>query len=142
MTEPSSSGSEQKATAYAFSPPSLMATPATHSFFGQPSFLTTETSTSSTNASKYPDTKTTHSRSAQNPRSDTARKTTTPQHPLTPHPSHQKDTPQQDTPQLRKQQNLRERLSQWKNQRHDQQQRIAAATATGAQSNNWTKAQR
>ena len=128
---------EQKATAYTFSPPSSMATPATHNFFGQPSLLMTETSTSSTNASEYLDTKMTHSRSAQSPWSDTARKTMTPQHPLTPHPSHQ-----QDTPLLRKQHNLQERLSQWKNQKHDQQQRIAAANATGVQSNNWTKAQR
>ena len=139
--ELSSSGSEQKATAYAFSPPS--ATPVTHNFFGQPSFLMMETSTSNTNASEYPDTKTTHSRSAQNPRSDIAQKTTTPQHLPMPHQwnSHQKDTPQQDTPPLRKQQNLQECLNQWKNQRHDQQQRIATANATGVQSNNWTKAQ-
>ena len=82
----------------------------------------------------------THSQSAQNPQSDTARKTTTPQHLPMPHPS-QKDTHQQDTPLMKKQQAVQEKLSQWKKQRHNQQQRIAAATATGMQLNNWTKAQ-
>ena len=117
-----------------------MATPATHNFFGQPSLLTMETLTSSTNVSEYLDTKMTHSQSAQNPQSDTARKTTTPQHLPMPHPS-QKDTHQQDTPLMKKQQAVQEKLSQWKKQRHNQQQRIAAATATGTQLNNWTKAQ-
>ena len=42
---------------------------------------------------------------------------------------------------MKKRQEVQKKLNQWKNQRHDQQQRIAAATATGAQSNNWTKAQ-